>query len=583
MPSSRPCIMGVSGNGWRDSFQPYPARYVALGTLTYMKLTSYLIPTLLLVSSALIAACDFTAARNAFDEFNIVLGIENQKTAVVVQLFDARTGEFIERPATVEFVGDPALFVDTFGDPLSRIRTSIGQAGFSISDAKMPTQANPTAFDIRITAEGYLPLTQPVVVPDTGAYVFAFTLIDPSAPPEGVVTSSETAQTNVQGQTASRVIVAPPPSATTSAVRAEIPAGSTFLNAQGQPVSGSVSIGITALDPTLGTTLASLPRSRAALRKANEVNIEDRLIYGAFSVNLTSNTGSPVNTVRAPSGQQIELEVSLQAPLLDAETGEPLPLGSTITVAAFNPSTGTYEITGTATYTSGNPTGKSTQSNSLRISQSTSLSATSIIFISNIAYTYENVDVIINTNGHRDITATFTQPNAIGTGYWAPQNPPSTLNLRISFPLMGATGRVITVTSSSTRREQRGRAQSYTFDLPSLNPNISYIINLQCPPNKGVFLSSIPSLNLSYREKNTSTWFNLGDISKNRDLFIRREDFTNNPTSRIVSLNFMTNSLLQGRTYEFKGVYNGNEEFTGEYLINSNPFTLNWDVSSLCR
>lgn len=547
-----------------------------------MKHKSLLPLSLLIVGSVLFSACDFNAARDAFNDFNIVIEIENQKTAVVVQLFDARTGDFINRPATVDFVGDPALFVDTFGDPISRINTSIGQAGFSISDARMPTQARPTEFDVRITAQGYLPFIQTLVVPDTGAYVFAFNLIDPAAPPEGVVTSSETVQTNALGQTSSRVIVAPPPTATTSAVRAEIPAGSTFLNAQGQPVSGSVSIGITALDPTNGTTLESLPRGRSALRKANEVNIEDRFIYAAFSVSATSNTGSSVGTVQAPSGQNVELEVSLTDQLLDPQTGEPLPSGSSVTVAIFNPITRTYEIRGTATYISAPSAGKSIQSGQIRISETSSLNSTTFLIISGTSYMFENLDVIINTNGHSNIAASFTQPNTIGASYWAPSNPPSTLNLRFSFPVFGASGRIITVFSSSTRREQRGRAASYTFNLPSLNPEINYIVNLNCPPNTGVYLTSIPSFNISYRELNSNSWYNLGDISKNRDLFIRRAELSN-PASRIISLNFTSNLLIQGKTYEFKGVYNENQEFSGQYLINSNPFTLNWDASSFCR
>lgn len=534
---------------------------------------------LLLGSSAFLAACDFTAASDAFDDFNIIIGIDNQKTAVVVQLFDARTGEFVNRPATVEFGGDASLFVDTYGDPLTRLRTSGGQVGFSISDARMPTSANPASFEVRITADGYLPLTQPVVLSDTGAYKLAFNLVDPSAPPAGAVTSRETTTTNAQGQTPSRTVVTPPPSATTPAAGADIPAGTTMSLASGQPASGSVTFGMTTIDPENSSAMTSLPRSRAALRKANDLNLDDHLVFGALTIDLRTAQGLSVAAARAPVGQNIDVEIVLPIALVDPSTGMPLPSGTTFVVGRFNPSTFTYESYGQATYNGSGQGGA--QKISILIRRNEILAGTYVILVP--VTNFENVAVSITRNGHQNISATFGQAFVLPFSFTFPNTSAATYTISRRMPVPGRGTRSVAVASSEALQVQSGPSNAFNFTLPvRSNPNVTYRMNLQCPAGQGVYLTNLPSLTISYREVNTREWFSLGDISRNSALTIIRER-PRDVTSRILAVEFVSNALLQGRTYDLKGVYNGTDEFNERYTINANPFTLSWDVDSVCQ
>lgn len=544
-----------------------------------MKRFSLLPLTLLLASGALLSACDFNAASDAFDDFNIVIGIENQKTAVVVQLFDARTGDFINRPATIEFGGDAALFVDTYGDPLTRIRTSGGQAGFSISDARMPTSASPAEFEVRITADGYLPLTQPVVLADTGAYKFAFDLIDPSAPPAGAVTSRETIATNAQGQTPSRTVVSPPPSTTTPAAGADIPAGTTMSLASGQPASGSVSFGMTTIDPENASAMTSLPRSRAALRKANDLNLDDHLVFGALTIDLRTAQGLSVSAARAPVGQNIDVEIVLPIALVDPSTGMPLPSGTTFVVGRFNPSTFTYETFGQATYNG--PGQGGAQKISVLIRRNEILPGTYVILVP--VTNFENVAVSITRNDHQNIRTTFSQAFVLPFTYTFPNTSAATYTITRRMPVPARGTRSVLVASSVATQVQSSPSTAFSFTLPARsNPNITYRMNLQCPAGQGVYLTNLPSLTLSYREVGTGRWFSLGDISRNSALTIIRER-PRDVTSRILAIEFVSNALLQGRTYALKGVYNGTDEFDERYTINANPFTLTWDADPVCR
>lgn len=534
---------------------------------------------LLLGSSAFLAACDFNAASDAFDDFNIIIGIENQKTAVVVQLFDARTGDFVNRPATIEFGGDASLFVDTYGDPLARLRTTSGQAGFSISDARMPTSASPATFEVSINAEGYLPLTQSVVLSDTGAYKLAFNLVNPSAPPTGAVTSRETTPTNAQGQTPNRTVVTPPPTAQTPAAGADLPAGTTMSLSSGQPATGTVNLDLVTIDPENTSAMQSLPRSRAALRKANDLNLEDFLIFGALTLDLRTAQGLTVAAARAPVGQNIDLEIVLPVALVDPTTNLPLPSGTTFVVGRFNPTTFTYENFGQATYNG--PGQGGAQKISILIRRNEVLAGTYVVLAP--VTNFENVTVNITRNGHQNITTTFGQAFVLPFSFSFPNSTAPTFTITRRMPSPGRGTRAVVVASSEVVQVQSGPSTTFNFTLPTRsNPNITYRMNLQCPAGQGVYLTNLPSLTISFREVGTSRWFSLGDISRNAGLSIIRER-QGDVTSRILAVQFVTNVLVQGRTYDLEGVYNGTDNYRERHTINTNPFTLNWDAGAVCR
>jgi len=533
---------------------------------------------LLLASSAFLSACDFTAAKEAFDDFNIVIGIDNQKTAVVVQLFDARTGEFVSRQATVEFLGDPALFVDTYGDPLVRLRTSSGQAGFSISDARMPTSSRPAEFDIRVTAEGYLSASRTFAIADTGAYVFQFQLVDPTSPPPGTIAARTSTQTNAQGQTPSRTVVTPPPSTTAPTAGADIPAGTVMTSSTGQPVSGNLNIDVVAVDPENGAAMNTLPQSRAALRKANDLNLEDYLIYAALQLDIQTAAGINVLLAQAPVGQNIDVEFVLPRELADLASGLPLASGATFIVGRFNPTTFTWENYAQATYQGAS--GPNTRAKIL-IRRNQIASGTYVILAP--ISSFENVRVDITRNGHQSVSTTFFQSFVQPFTFTFPNSAAPALSITRRMPVPGRGTRSVAVASDKAIDVQSGASNAFTFTLPApTNPNITFQMNLVCPAGQGVFLSNLPSLTISYREAGTTQWFNLGDISRNPGLSIVRER-QGDVTSRILSLRFVSNLLVQGRTYNFEGVYNGTDSYRERHTINANPFTLNWEAGTVCR
>lgn len=532
-------------------------------------------------SSALLAACDFNAASDAFDDFNIVLGIENQKTAVTVQLLDARTGEFIERPATVEFVGDPALFVDAFGDPLSRIRTSVGEAVFSISDARMPSEASPLEFGVRITADGYLPLFQPIVLPDTGDYGLSFSLLDHAAPPLGVITSRETVSTNAQGQTGSRVAVTPPPTATGPVAGADLPAGTTMTLSSGQPATGSVDIGVTAIDPT-SSAMTSLPRSRAALRKSNDLDLDDYLIFGAITLDFKTAQGLNVAAAQAPAGQEIVVQLSLPFALSDpaSSSNSPYPNGTSFIVGRFNPTTDSYETFAQATYVV--TTEGATERYALRMARTTVSAGTYVIITELSRESFENVEV--STSPYRGgVNVTIEQAYRLPVTRIIPRNKSQT---EAEVSTYGRDTRTVSVEARNGTFMDSGGKSRYQISPRGvvLYPDLTIQINFECPAGKGVYLSILPSLFLSYTTQliPTRPWSRLGDISRHPRLTINRER-PGDITSKITSVQFVTDDLVTGRPYRFRIVYNGSESYSVVQALTSNPAVLTINPGTLCR
>lgn len=547
-----------------------------------MKQNLFLTLTALLACSMLLTACDFNAASDAFDDFNIVLGIENQKTAVTVQLFDARTGEFIERPATVEFVGDPALFVDAFGDPVSRIRTSIGEAVFSISDARMPSEASPLEFGVRITADGYLPLFQPIVLPDTGDYGLSFSLLDHAAPPLGVITSRETVSTNAQGQTGSRVAVTPPPTATGPVAGADLPAGTTMTLSSGQPATGSVDIGVTAIDPT-SSAMTSLPRSRAALRKSNDLDLDDYLIFGAITLDFRTAQGLNVAAAQAPAGQEIVVQLSLPFALSDpaSSSNRPYPNGTSFIVGRFNPTTDSYETFAQATYVV--TTEGATERYALRMARTT-VSAGTYVMLAEIGQD-RSEEVTVSTSPYRGgVNVTIEQAYRLPVTRIIPRNSYET-TARVST--YGRDTRTVTVEARNGIFFDSGGKTRYSVPPRGIisNPDLTIKIFFECPAGKGVYLSVLPSLFLSYTRQiimDTRPWSRFGDISRHPLLTVNRER-PGDITSKITSVQFVTDDLVTGRPYRFRIVYNGSESYSVVQTLTSNPAVLTINPGTLCR
>ncbi len=207
------------------------------------------------------SACDFDAAKEAFTNAKLILGLENQKTTVGVSFVDAGTGLLLGGTFPVTLTGpDAASVVDAYGDPLTKRTARSGLTTFAISNTRRPTRSAPISVRVSALPSGYLPLSQNVVLTDTGAVSISVRAVRPAAPGQGTQ-SAQQANTAGAGGTATPISVATP--ATPPAAGGAAPPRASLASATGSTLRGSSNQALTG--PVTTTLLSIDPRQREAM------------------------------------------------------------------------------------------------------------------------------------------------------------------------------------------------------------------------------------------------------------------------------------------------------------------------------
>lgn len=144
-----------------------------------------------LLLSITLSSCDFQAAEDAFDDFDIIIGLDPIETVVNGVIVDAGTGELIS--ARLSFSGpDANVLIDSYSDPIEDITAGDGVITFGIQNSVVPTSSNPVEFDVQAEADGYFTTTRRVIVEESDGQFFTIRM------------ASENINSSIEG-TASRV------------------------------------------------------------------------------------------------------------------------------------------------------------------------------------------------------------------------------------------------------------------------------------------------------------------------------------------------------------------------------------------
>ena len=258
-----------------------------------------LLATLILVLS--VSACDFQAAQDAFDDFQIVIGLDPINSPVSGVVYDGTTGEMLS--AQLSFAGaGAASLIDAYSDPLpTQIEIEGGAVTFGISNGVIPSETNPFSFTVAASVPGYYPTTRTVTVTEVGGVDFEVRMVrevDANSRIEGTASIQDgrvqSTDTGVQQTVTIQTMVNP---ATQASASATISAGSVALSSSGQPLSGQFQTQMRAYDPMQGST--SLPQG--ATQTAGGSN---QAIIGAVYFLMTDAGGQAVaNFTSSGSGK----------------------------------------------------------------------------------------------------------------------------------------------------------------------------------------------------------------------------------------------------------------------------------------
>lgn len=320
-------------------------------------------PLLILVFGFIVfqmSACDFQAAEDAFDDFNIIIGLDPINTVVNGIIVDASDGDLVSAELTFGG-GDVSTLIDAYSDPLEDQNVEDGLITFGIRNSIVPSPSNPVVFTVRATADGYFSTSKTISVTKVGDAVFQLVMaqnnVTDTIPGTDGQVDNQIA-TNSSGVVQQAVTIqtqAPAPSQTQAQVTVVVPAGSTPVTANGTPLVGQITTQLRAYDS--GSGLAALPSgaitstdgTNQAIAGATFFKMEDQV--GNVAVNFQSGSGkgfSKGSTICDTNDTSI-LMASTDAALLGALTllGGSAPAN----VFAYQPANDTNPQVGTLSLT----------------------------------------------------------------------------------------------------------------------------------------------------------------------------------------------------------------------------------------
>ena len=250
--------------------------------------------TLLLTS---FMGCDTTGLQDSIDNFALVIGLEPINTGSTVLLTDAETGELINATVTVTFAGENGTdVIDMYSDPIADVEVKDGILNFAISNSVEPTDASPATVKLRLEADGYIPATKTVEITEVGFSDFTFTMVDENNKPQSFKTIATMGVTASDGSTTAPIkIVSNSGTSGKDSTGIEIPEGTVFVDADGNPLTGNLSVEMSNFDLSDPTGVQNLPIDTQELVEEGQ---KVPTVVGISVLSVTNSQGKVATKVK---------------------------------------------------------------------------------------------------------------------------------------------------------------------------------------------------------------------------------------------------------------------------------------------
>lgn len=298
----------------------------------------------------LTTACDFNAASDAVDDFDLVVELPPLATVVNVQAIDATSQNPVAQEVSVTFEGsDASEVIDIYSDPIDQLTFSDGFASFGIDSTRNPSSDEPTRLRLRVQADGYVPTSVPVRITREGSITSTTRLTpdDPEQAPEGTKGRRERTQTDNGATTSNVELQTDQTSDDTNAAQASatIPEGTSLKTSDGRPLQGQVTTDLSVYD---NSTEAQNLLPAEALESEDGSRL---LVQGALRFTVTDEDGQHAG--QFDNADETATSITANLPALDAQNGTPV-------LVFVNPETGeTTRVSASPSSASRTSTGKS--------------------------------------------------------------------------------------------------------------------------------------------------------------------------------------------------------------------------------
>lgn len=532
-----------------------------------------------------LGSCDVSTLQDAVDDFSVVIGLESINTTSTVMLTDAATGELITRTVRIEFDGPNSDdVIDMYSDPVDRRQVSNGIFNLSIDNSVTPSESNPATIRLKLRADGYQTTTRTVEITREGSSSVSLKMMDENNPPSGVKTTVNSQGSAGQDGAVSETITVESSSDNNSDYSStlNVPEGTVLKDANGNPVSGSLTTQLSYFDPSDMDALESLPMEL----EDSDGNIQ--VAVGSSSLRMTDGNGNITTISSEGSSENIdpmEVDFSIATDQINPETGNPYRPGDEVRIFLFdennNPiAEGTSVIRSetAAAVNSGytpnsyligavvcidlNADSRCNASDPSALNTGGSFSFNSnILLTSPSSPTSCGGTLTINRNGNTGsltarLSATGSSKNVTfqaGESSKTISNLPN-LNYDVEVPTSGGTA-----TGSNNFCNQT----NFTLDLPEPPPNnIDATVNVtaQCSnPDNKVRVTDIPGASVIYRKSNApsgTSWKSASNLQWDYD-----ED-----RQILTGGSFDVESVEQGENYTFKTTYE-DKQYTRNLVV----------------
>ncbi|MDP3929757.1 MAG: hypothetical protein Q8R57_12100 [Bacteroidota bacterium] len=216
---------------------------------------------LVAILSLLLLVGSFYTCKNPLENFNITINSNISGTTVSLMVTNANPQSAEQTP--------PNLKLKIEGKDASKIYEISGTDNFVpqqgaidliVNPTVVPTSSNPIEFTVVASAPGYMDVNYAISIGDTGNYNYGITMVKLNDAPAGVSAMVSNLNLGTDGKVTTTQTLETPSSPNKSEnVKLSIPAGTIMLDAEGNPVTGSVQLAMAHHDNRTIESITSFP------------------------------------------------------------------------------------------------------------------------------------------------------------------------------------------------------------------------------------------------------------------------------------------------------------------------------------
>lgn len=261
---------------------------------------------------------------------------------------DARTGS-VPANLSVSVDGPDAASIYDYSGTKALVLAG-GKVTVGVHPRSVPTGSTTLSFNIKATADNYLPVNIPVTIGSTNQNQnFDVQLININTPPDGVATRQQS--NTISGGTSSSVITLQTTAnvSTTTTASITIPSGTQFRNANNTLISGTALNSVLAsFDPAKQISLLSLPGGQAQTAVSGGPSPAVFFLPAGFSTVILKVGNTEVKNF----SQAVAVQIGLDATTFNPVTNAVIKAGDALDIYSYQVETGVWKYEQAATVTS---------------------------------------------------------------------------------------------------------------------------------------------------------------------------------------------------------------------------------------